>query len=74
MTYLPQQSWRARLARDLGWWSIIKIGLLMLLWGSFFSSSHQCRVDGATTANRLGIADQSGRYWAMKSSGGDRCD
>jgi len=70
---LLQQSWRARLVLDLGCWSIIKVGLLMLLWSLFFSSSHQCRVDGATTANRLGIADQSGRL-PMKSSGGDRCD
>jgi len=55
-----------RLARDLGWWSIIKLGLLALLWALFFSSSHQCRVDGTATARRLGMTDEVGR--------GDRCD
>lgn len=58
--------WRMRLARDLGWWSIIKLGLLALLWGTFFSSSHQCRVDASATAHRLGITDEVDR--------GDRCD
>lgn len=74
MTFLRHQSWRARLARDLGWWSIIKLGLLALLWGLFFSNSHQCRVDGTTTASRLGLAGQLSDYLPTRTSGGDRCD
>jgi len=72
MAVLQHQSWRARLARDLGWWLIIKAGLLTLLWGLFFSSSHQCRVDGTATAGRLGLANPSSLY--LPTSGGDRCD
>jgi hypothetical protein len=68
------QSWRSRLARDLGWWSIIKVGLLMLLWGLFFSGSHQCRVDRAATEIRLGISDHSEGSLPIRSLGGERCD
>jgi len=74
MAALPHQSWRTRLARDLGWWLMIKIGLLTLLWGLFFSSSHQCRIDGTATASRLGITDPSGHYLVPRTLGGNRCD
>jgi len=50
-----QQTWRARLARDVGWSFFIKLGLLTLLWAFFFSGSHRCRVDGVATANRLAL-------------------
>jgi len=74
VSFLQHQSWRTKLARDLGWWMIIKIGLLMLLWGVFFSGSHQCHVDGTATASRLGLANQSGHYSPAGTSGGDSCD
>jgi hypothetical protein len=74
MTLQRQQHWRTRLARDLGWWSIIKIGLLMLLWGLFFSSPHQCRVDGTAAAGHLGFTNRSSHYLPTSTSGGDRCD
>jgi hypothetical protein len=70
----PQQSWRTRLARDLGWWSIVKVGLLTLLWSLFFSDSHQCRVDGTATSSRFGIADQSGGNPPIKTLEGGLCD
>jgi len=74
MTLLSHQSWRTRLARDLGWWMLIKIGLLSLLWGLFFSGPHQCRVDGTATANRLGMTNQSSQHGRTRDSGGDHCD
>ncbi|MGO9946410.1 MAG: cytochrome oxidase putative small subunit CydP [Steroidobacteraceae bacterium] len=74
MRLSQHQSWRTRLARDLGWWSVIKVALLMLLWSLFFSSPHQCRVDGTAIASRLGITEQSGRIPPIRTSGGERCD
>jgi hypothetical protein len=75
MRFLQQhQSWRTRLARDVAWWSIVKVGLLTLLWSLFFSDSHQCRVDGTATASRLGIADHSGGNLLARTLGGERCD
>lgn len=53
----PQQTWRSRLARDVGWSFFIKVGLLTLLWALFFSGSHRCRVDGVATASRLALTD-----------------
>jgi hypothetical protein len=67
------ESWRTRLARDLGWWSIIKLGLLALLWGLFFSGTHQCRVDGTTTASRFGLTGRSSDFLPTTTSGGG-CD
>ncbi len=57
--------WRSHLRRDIGWLLLAKLGLLTLLWALFFSSSHQCRADGAATAQRLAVAGESG---------GHRCD
>jgi hypothetical protein len=67
MSAIEQLSWRTRLARDLSWWLVIKIALLTVLWGLFFSGSHQCRVDGSAAADRFG-------FGPMNSSGGERCD
>jgi hypothetical protein len=67
--------WRSRLAREVGWYFLIKLCLLTLLWALFFSSSHRCRVDGIATAHRLaltvfGTASGAG----SDSSGEDSCD
>lgn len=67
--------WRSRLAREVGWYSFIKLCLLTLLWGLFFSHSHRCRVDGTATANRLalGAAGTPARA-GHDISGEDSCD
>jgi hypothetical protein len=69
------QSWRARLTRDIGWSLLVKLGMLTLLWALFFSSSHRCRVDGPATASRLALnANKAESHWQAITSGGDRCD
>ncbi len=68
-------TWRARLGRDIGWSMIVKLGLLMLLWAVFFSRSHQCRVDGPVTANRLALDVREGSSDGRPiTSQGERCD
>jgi hypothetical protein len=74
-TMQPDQHWRSRLTRDIGWLLLIKLGLLTLLWALFFSGSHRCRVDGPATANRLALADGRDPFLGRAmTSGGDRCD
>jgi hypothetical protein len=68
MIPLPQRTWRARLARELSGWMLVKLGLLSVLWALFFSSSHQCRIDAPTAASRFGVGNHS------KTPAGDRCD
>jgi hypothetical protein len=69
------QSWRARLTRDIGWSLLVKAGLLTLLWALFFSGAQRCRVDGPAIASRLALeghkAETQGQFTA---EGGDRCD
>jgi hypothetical protein len=68
-------SWRARLAREIGGWLLVKLGLLTLLWTFFFSSSHRCIVDGAATANRLALAPTVAQpFRHTLPPGGIRCD
>jgi hypothetical protein len=68
-------SWRARLGRDIGWSFLVKLVLLTLLWALFFSSSHQCRVDGLATASRFGLdTNRAEPHTHVTTSGGDRCD
>jgi len=52
----------------------MKIGLLSLLWGLFFSGSHQCRVDGTATASRFGMPNPAAQFVPARRSGGDHCD
>jgi hypothetical protein len=69
------QSWRARLTRDIGWSLLVKVGLLTLLWVLFFSSAHQCRVDGPATASRLALEGHAAEArWQVIAEGGNRCD
>jgi len=71
----PDQRWRSRLTRDVGWLLLIKLGLLTLLWAFFFSGSHRCRVDGPATAARLALAPgEIALQGRAVTSGGERCD
>jgi hypothetical protein len=71
----PPSAWRSRLRRDVAWSLFIKLGLLTLLWGLFFSSSHRCRVDGSSTANRFALTVfRADSHAGTDDSGGDRCD
>jgi hypothetical protein len=69
------QSWRFRLVIEVSGYFLIKLCLLTLLWGLFFSSSHRCRVDGIATANRLALTalDTAVRV-GDGNSGEDLCD
>jgi len=60
MADLDHKPWRTRLARELGWWMIIKLALLAGLWAVFFSGPHRVRVDGPAAAGHFGVANSPG--------------
>ncbi len=55
MTVDASSDWQRLLRREVFWALVMKLGLLVLLWGLFFSAAHRPHVDGAATSQKFGV-------------------
>jgi hypothetical protein len=55
MTVERSSDWRRRMRRDVFWALVVKLGLLGLLWGLFFSPAHRPHVDGDATSRKFAV-------------------
>jgi hypothetical protein len=56
MTVDASSDWRRLMRRDVFWALVVKLGLLVLLWGLFFSPAHRAHVDGEATSQKFAVS------------------
>lgn len=59
MSPISGRIWRQRLRREIGIAALVKLVLLIALWGLFFSPAHRVKPDPATLSHRLGIGAEA---------------
>lgn len=55
MSRVSVRTWRQRLQREISVALLVKLLLLIAMWGLFFSPAHRVKPDAAALSHRLGI-------------------